>query len=386
MKEKEIEQREATQFLTRAQAHVFVIQQEKSSFLCEPEVTFFVEQAPGGQLCVCKCVDYSEIEGTGRKEEKSIQRYPVDGCTLCPSEIDMRLYLNQFRPLQERFLTLATDMGVNSSVWLLGRHSNQLNNNFLFSEEGNDDLFRSAITDLFARMYTPTAHMNEFMRLSWSVHIKCFEIFGDQVVDLFLPKKTYRNSDRSKGQRRVENTTPQLYLPKVREDPQLGTVVTGLTRRNFKTSDTAYEALQLAFRRRHILIAESAVSGSRNLFGQRVIGTVGCVFVQVEIEQMFYPMSLASRETFDAASSFQYTSNIQFNILADIDALSFKPSKQDAINVVCLDDFLLYGLTDVKENTKHKTASTNLSVLASAHKSLSTLSRVLRTLAGQDSK
>ena len=122
---------------------------------------------------------------------------------------------------------------------------------------------------------------------------------------------------------------------------------------------------------------------------------MGCVFVQVEIEQMFYPVQLATQESFDPAASFKYTSAIQFNILADIDALSFKPSRQDSVAVLSLHDFLLHGVSSSSSSSKPAgekagrpkkvTSVTARSALASSHKSLSTLSRVLRLLTKQQS-
>ena len=57
--------------------------------------------------------------GSGRKgveEKRGVQKFPVDGCTVGPKDIDMKLYMNQFRPILDKVLSFAADMGVSSSV------------------------------------------------------------------------------------------------------------------------------------------------------------------------------------------------------------------------------------------------------------------------------
>lgn len=355
----------STKFVSKSQAYCYVINQDDApSFVCDPKVTFKVEQS-GGRTFLCK---HSNSDDVKKDDKTTVQKFAMDGCTLGPQHVDMRMYLNQFRPIQDKILPLAADVGVSSSVWLLGRHSTQLNNNLLFNEQCDDDLFRATLSTLFARMSASTAQLNEFMRLSWSVHIKCFEVFGDQIVDLFIPTDAKVT--------KVSNPNP----PKVREHPQQGTVVTGLMRRNFKSPSDAYIALRKAFNQRRILIAETCVGSSRNLFGQRVLGTVGCVFIVIEIEQMLYPIHLAADGTFNPALSFKVSSNIQFNVLADIDALSYKPSRQDTVNIIPLDEFLLHGVKTSDDGRPKNAVTLNSSTLACSHKSLSTLSRVLRLL------
>jgi hypothetical protein len=382
--------RDTTKFVTKSQTYAYVIIQEDApNFVCDPKMTFNVEEG-GGHTFLCKHMNVAEE----KKDEETVhQKFPMDGCTVSPKDVDMQLYLAQFRPIRDKVLSLAADVGVSSSVWLLGRHSTQLNNNLLFSQQQEDDLFRATLSDLFLRMSSPTTHLNEFMRLSWNVHIKCFEVCGDQIIDLFLSK------DRGAGAGAVgrtgggESAPPPLHPPpKVRDLPQHGTTVVGLCRRPFLSPAAAYEALQQAFGQRRILIAETSVSGSRNtLFGQRVLGTVGCVFVQVEVEQVLYPSRLllapSSRGSFDPSRSFLCSSRVQFNILADIDALSFKPSRQDTVNIMSMEDFLLHGVSKPKDNGRPQngTSTVNSSVLSSSHKALSTLSRILRLLAKQES-
>jgi len=359
----------SAKFVAKAQAYAFIVNQDDvPSFVCDPKLSFKIEESDG-KTFLCKHSD----PGEDKKEDKaSMQRYRVDGGTLGPKDIDMRLYLSQFQPIQDKILSLAADVGVNSSVWLLGRHSTQLSSNYLFNEQEEDDLFRATLSTLFARMSASTAQLNEFMRLSWTVHIKCFEVFGDQVVDLFLPA----DPTASRGNFALQ--------PKVREHPELGTVVVGLTRRNFKSPADAYNALLRAFSQRRILIAETSVGSSRNLFGQRVLGTVGCVFIQVEIEQVLYPINLATENTFDRTNSFKICSNIQFNVMADIDALSYKPSRQDTVNIIPLNEFLLHGVKTSEDGRPKNAVTLNSSTLASSHKSLSALSRVLRIIHKQE--
>ena len=372
VKETEVTEKErVTKFITKSKAFAYALNQERT-FKCDPRITFAVEERGGG-VYLCKYVDYSESDG--KKEENSILRVPVDGCSVGHSVFNMTLYLNQFRPIQEKVMTLGVDMGISSSVWLLGKHSNHLNSNFLFSDNSNMDLFRTTLSALYTRMYLPTTELNDYMRLSWAVHFKCFEVFGDQIVDLFLPKK----------QATGRNQNNDISNPKIREHPQNGIVITGLARRSFKSADMAYEALQQAFHRRHILLAETSVNGSHNLFGQRVLGTVGCVFIQIEVEQVLYPTQYASQTRFDPKLSFKYENNLQFNVLADIEALSFKPSKHDKIAVVPLDEFSNRGSNnDMKDDTNSNANTAKVNLLATSHKSLSTLARVLRLLTKQE--
>lgn len=362
--------KESSKFAAISQAYIYVISQENApNFVCDPKTTFTTEVVDG-KIFLCKHVDSIGDGGTAHKVR-------MDGCTLGPPLLDMPLYLHQFRPVQDKILSLASDAGVSSSVWLLGKHYTQLNCSMLFNEQQENDMFRATLSSLFARLAAPTAQLSEFMRLSWSVHIKCFEVVGDQIIDLLLapPLTPTRGGGGRAGCRAA--------APKVFEHPQQGAVVAGLTRRRFKNAADAHSSLRQAHSRRLVLVAESCVGSTRNVFGQRVLGTVGCVFIQIELEQVLYPVQLAARGNFDQTFAFKYNSTIQFNIMADFDALSFKPSREDSVSFLPLDAFLQPGgRTEEGKGQGQGWARAPLasSALANSHKALAALSRVLRRL------
>ena len=357
--------RSVQSFTSVSQCVVYVQSQEDSrdklSILCDPKPTFTLERSPR-EVTLCK-----RLYASGSKDKEEEQKFPVDGCTIGPPAVDMHLYLKEFHSLQSKASSLVVDLGINASVWLLGKHGDGLHNSMLFSEKHGRDLFRSALDDLFHRLESSVNSSQDYLRLKWSVHIKCFEVVGDQIIDLFAPPS-----------QSVSNNV------KVRDHPQHGTTLLGVSRHQFKSSKSAYEALKQSFQKRLILIAETSVEGTANLFGERVLGTVGCVFVSIEVNQTMYPLECicSDQSSFDPSVSFKHTTTLQYNVIAELDALSFKPSKLDKVQIVPLSEFLSPG---TKKSTEFPSAKSSIgpNILANCHKSLSTLSRVLLLLHAQ---
>lgn len=388
----------ASKFVTKSKAYAFVINQgDEQRFVCDPHTTFGIEEE-GTQIHLCKYIDSPHAEETqgdkvsSSKRNQTMKKYSVDGCTLSTNDVNMRQYLAQFEPILDKVLSLAVEVGVSSSMWLLGGHcssSSQLNSSLLFGELRDADLFQHILEALFSRLGSPSSQLQEHLRLSWRVEIKCFEVFGDQIVDLFVPQDSERDTRREKKGESGIGSGGSPHPPKVREHPQHGPVLVGLTHHSFSSADDAYSALRLCFSRRLLLIAETSVSGSRSFFGQRVLGAVGNVFVQMKVTQVLYPAEVAMRSgSFDSSTSFESSSTVQFNVLADIDAVSFKPSKQDTVNILSVRDFLQDGVSRTTDTDSHDGRPKNIassSLLASSHKSLSSLSRVLRLLSKQES-
>mmetsp|Transcript_12898 Transcript_12898/g.28835 ORF Transcript_12898/g.28835 Transcript_12898/m.28835 type:complete len:1467 (+) Transcript_12898:155-4555(+) len=271
--------------------------------------------------------DYVILNRSVRPDQSSnnavkVQHYPMDECAMGTQQRD---FVDNFASIKNRVSTLALDLGISSSVWLLGSHVDATGG-FLLNHPGElsadePGLFQDYLDDCFHRLDGPLTSASDYLRLDSSVKVTCCEVTGDQIRDL------------------LADSGADSRAPKVREHPHLGAHVAGLTEKFCSSSSQAHDTVKCAFMRRSVLIAQDRGASDSAAIRptdvvSRAIGAVGNVFIRLEVRQMLFPVAslhsggdLAVRE----AEIVERSSAIQFIILADIEALTFKPSKTEDI-------------------------------------------------------
>jgi hypothetical protein len=314
---------------------------------------------------------------------QKIQNYSVDKILIDSSErVEIEKYHELFAILRQRSSSLALDLGINSSVWLIGRHFSNNFGDLLFTKSIDStpeyvDFFQKLCAELSSSLQQLVTKSS--YRMSSGIKVKCFEVYGEQIRDLLISNESF--------------ASPSLPPPIIREIKSIP-YVDSLSEVDCATADEAYSVLHRAYQRRLSLIVESLESGRSVTPGLPVIdrnfvGYVGNVIIQIEITQTLCSPPPASVEVHP--QFIHRTGIIQFNLLADMDSLAYKPvSKSDSLVVVPLNSIRVEGgavfvpgapvivaLGDLPLQPLPKLIP--LQLITSA-KALSTLSRVVNAL------
>lgn len=230
---------------------------------------------------------------------KVLGSFQVDQCTIAES---LSFVHETFHYAMPHLYPI--ELGVNCSQWLLGRH-------YLIPNEvislGNDSFLRENFRCIFSILDAETTSAADFLRLNYGVKIKIFEVVADQIRDLIL------SSGHTGGRERADRV-------RIREHPTTGAYIHGLEESECISADDAFDLVHKAYVERSTLVAEMLPAGRDGSRSYEVIGYVGNLFIQVDIEQ-----TLISHTTSDSSQPIvRRSGTLQFNILADSEALSFK--------------------------------------------------------------
>lgn len=321
--------------------------------------------------------------GDGVVGSQQVQRisYSADGVLLSPSLYEALEAHFGFGTAQENSILLALNLGISSSLWMLGKRDKPVLN--------SDRLSTSIMCDFIDQLFNSISlhnHDSSFKRTNFNVTIKCYEVFGDQIRDLMA----LANINGS-----VSNDGKEKQI-RVREHPIKGTVVTGLAQKTCSSATEAAEAVVRAYEQRLVLLSTEIVDGgnvsmkrSSSSIPHQIIGTVGNVILIVEIDQEFLSLARPSGDiSCDMEGSvIKRSAAIQFNFLCEMEPLSYKPSKSETICTLSLEE-VDKRLAD-KDKCVTELASTVLlpsdvittpvqvSQLAVCAKSMASLSRVV---------
>ena len=196
---------------------------------------------------------------------------------------------------------------------------------------------------------------NGEMVLSFEVELSCYETFADRIVDLT-----------------TEGEGKNLKI--------LNGAVANLTRIPCVTSDSALEMVRAALRRRTVLVASRSIDIASST--NRLIGAVGHTFVKINVKQTV--LSVLDGQCKTRQSTLEIVS------LAAAEVLNFKAEKGENLILCPLCDFSSNETTSGKttatsSDTDVKGNSKVLSLLQNGLQSLSTLTRVVKALKGDDS-
>jgi len=243
-----------------------------------------------------------------------------------------------FAAAQAKSVSLAGSLGINSSLWILGRRDFYSGSEYSASNGVRPSILmmRDYIDQIFLSLSRPECDGN-FKRESFSVGIKCYEVFGDQIRDLMALSGIGDSSRSSKDVQQV----------RVREHPVNGAFVSGLIQKVFSSASEAVEAALAAYEHRLVLLSTESVDKSTVSIKQstgprphQVIGTVGNVVLVLEIEQEL--VSIATEIGYAVENReqkvVQRSATVQFNFLCEMEPIFFKPSKNETTSVLSLQE------------------------------------------------
>mmetsp|Transcript_20920 Transcript_20920/g.30132 ORF Transcript_20920/g.30132 Transcript_20920/m.30132 type:complete len:1207 (+) Transcript_20920:147-3767(+) len=320
------------------------------------------------------------IERRNRQPDGStrIRKYPVDACSVHAFESPNNdEYFSLFDDAFVKISALSIDVGLNLSVWVLGRHNFGNREYFVNSKCCGDDHYMSflgrSVNHIYNSLNELLTSVKDHLRLSYEVKLRCFEVFADQVRDLMTVD--LREGDDKK-----------IDPPKIREHPAKGCYVQGLVEVVCGSSQEAMTVLGQAYSRRLALSVYASEDGC-NSTAPRTLGYVGNVFVQLDIEQILSPISAGEGSDVEREVIRRYSA-VQYNVLADAEALSFKPSKLETIDISPAMNATVPGrdkkITFLRQSISSVSADGGqggmVSLLATAARSLTTLSRVVDVL------
>ncbi len=289
-----------------------------------------------------------------------------------------------FAAAQAKSVSLAVSLGINSSLWMLGRRDFYSGPEYSASNSVRASILmmRYYIDQIFNSLSRPECDGN-FKRESFSVGIKCYEVFGDQIRDLMALSGIGDSSRSSKD----------VPPARVREHPVNGAFVSGLTQKVFFSASEAVEAALAAYEQRLVLLSTESVDKSAVSIKQssgprphQVIGTVGNVVLVLEIEQELVSIASEGGYAFKNREQnvVQRSATVQFNFLCEMEPICFKPSKSETTSVLSLHEVNKM----INEGSQGEYATVSLSneivpvpvqvsQLAVCAKSMASLSRVV---------
>ena len=231
----------------------------------------------------------------------------------------------------------------------------------LITGMGNQDVENLIVETQLAKLFTALNDDSGYLTngeivLSFEVELSCYETFTDRIVDLS-----------------TEGGTEGKNL-KI-----LNGAVVNLTRIPCTTSDSALETVRTALRRRSVLVATRSIDLLST--SNRLIGAVGHTFIKINVKQTV--LSVLDGQCKTRQSILEIVS------LAAAEVLNFKAEKGESIVLCPACDFQLNetisGKTAGSTDADVKGNSKVLSLLQSGLQSLSTLTRVVKALRGDDS-
>ena len=243
-----------------------------------------------------------------------------------------------FAAAQAKSVSLAVNLGINSSLWMLGRRDFYSGSDLSASNSARPSILmlRGYMDQLFLSLSRSEGDGN-FKRDAFSVCIKCYEVFGDQIRDLVALSSVNDSSKGSKDGQQV----------RVREHPVNGPFVSGLVQKTFFSASEAVEATLAAYEQRLVLLSTESVDKSNVSIKQaagpkphRIIGTVGNVVLVLEIEQELVSVSSLESNTLGKGEQnvVQRSATVQFNFLCEMEPICFKPSKNETISTLSLQE------------------------------------------------
>ena len=224
---------------------------------------------------------------------------------------------------------------------------------------GNTDVETLIVEKQLAKLFTAlnddSGLTDGELVLSFEVELSVYETFADRIVDL------------------TEGGTEGKNL-KI-----LNGAVANLTRIPCATDDSALETVRTALRRRTVLIASRSIDISSST--NRLIGNVGHTFIQINVKQTV--LSVLDGQCKTRQSILEIVS------LAAAEVLNFKADKGESLHLVSACDFqsneMISGKISGTNDVDVKGNSKVLSLLQNGLQSLSTLTRVVKALRGDDS-
>ena len=236
-------------------------------------------------------------------------------------------YLQFFFNCRERSFSLILDLGLNSTIWLIGRHLSYDIGDLLIrkNKELNlqNDYFSITSKELYQKLESLITTTKEYFRLNYKVKIKCYEIYAEQIRDLL-------------------STNESINSPYLRENKSIPYVESLIEKECFNSNEL-YETIRSAYLKRLSLVVEylGLQKGlTIPILERKFIGYVGNVFIHVEVSQTLCSTSTEMMGDHTNNKIIQRTGTIQYNILADTEALAYKTlSKTENLTVVLLQQF-----------------------------------------------
>eukprot|EP01032_Pedospumella_encystans_P007542 gene7542-9039_t len=268
---------------------------------------------------------------TDSQQLKSMS-YPADDILISSSRDEARTSRFGFAAAQAKSVSLAVHLGINSSLWMLGRRDFSSK----YDHSASVLMLKGYIEQMFSSLSQPECDGN-FKRDSFGVGIKCYEVFGDQIRDLLALSGI---SDTSKGSKDGKQV-------RIREHPVNGAFVSGLVQKMFFSASEAVEATLAAYEQRLILLSTESVDKSNVSIKQsagprphQIIGTVGNVVLVLEIEQELVSVASLGSNTLGKGEQnvVQRSATVQFNFLCEMEPICFKPSKNETISTLSLQE------------------------------------------------
>jgi hypothetical protein len=311
-------------------------------------------------------------------------------------------YLQHFQKIKNKIITLAVDIGIHSSIWMLGNHDTLIMKQVEQEYIADLDLMSSFIHHMCSSLSQKMTTSKDYLRVSWTMKIRCYEIFADQITDLLLingsDSSTASSSAAYGATSSTSSTNAITNKVKIKEHPQTGHYISGLMELIMSSGDSnssmsyVYKLLFHAFQRRLVLLREmtattnnttnsspnntasmnSTTTGSSSSINNEyhkmlsskthnIVGHVSNMFIIFEVDQVLCPtlplqvQQISSNNNNTSVSLVNRTSMVQFNLLADMDALTAKSSKLESFSIVPLQD-ALYVLNNKAANNNNSSS------------------------------